>query len=956
VTGPLVIVESPTKAKKITEFLRGEDTGGAAPTVIASVGHIRDLVARAKELPEGKRKEWWSYLGIDPDSGFTPYYKVYDNKKDTVAQLKRALKDADSLYLATDEDREGEAIAWHLLQVLKPPKDMPVYRMVFHEITAPAIREAFAHPRELDQLLVDAQETRRLLDRLYGYDVSQVAWKKVNTGLSAGRVQSVATRLVVEREREIMAFVSADWWDVVGTFSATSEPIPFEAKLLSLDGTRIATGTDFDDDGSLKRSDRTIIDEPTARSLADELSSAAFSVRSVESKPYRKRPFAPFTTSTLQQVAGRRLKVSAKQVMSMAQSLYQQGYITYMRTDSTNLSDAALAAARAEITERFGAAALESKPRIWGKKAANAQEAHEAIRPAGDRFRRPEEVRNELPPGEARLYEIIWARTMASQMIDAVGETVTVRLGATAASGRDAEFSAAGTVITERGWLQVEDWRNDDEDQADDEERRLPAVKEGDALTVTELIPDGHTTKPPARFTEASLVAKMEELGVGRPSTYASIIETIQGRGYVWKKGSALVPSWNAFAVTTMLEQHFAEIVDYGFTAQLEELLDRISSGDADRLDTLKDFYFGRPVEGVRQDGLRDLVTHRLPEIDAAEINRFLLGEDNSGEPVYARPGKWGPYVQRGDDTASVPDNMAPADLTVAKALELLALPKGGKPIGPDPDSGEMVFVMNGKYGPYVQLGEMTDDGTKPRTASLFKGMDPYEITLEIALQLLSIPKDLGSDPETGAVITARNGPHGPYLTKEDGSSAKPETRQLESEEQLLTVTLEDALRLFAEPRKFGRRAPKPPIAELGPDPVTGNPMVVKDGRFGPFVTDGETNASLRAGDVAETLSPERGAELLQSRRDFLLESGGAPAKKSAAKKSAKKATAKKGATRKSSAKNGTAKKGRAAKPALASRTVGRGESKAAKRAAKGSRAVTPDVVRSESQILDPDR
>ena len=540
--GPLVIVESPTKAKKITEFLRGEDTGGVSPTVIASVGHIRDLVSKAKELPESKRKEWWAYLGVDPDHGFTPYYKVYDNKKDTVSQLKRALKDADALYLATDEDREGEAIAWHLLEILKPPKDMPVHRMVFHEITAPAIREAFANPRELDQRLVEAQETRRVLDRLYGFDVSQVAWRKVNRGLSAGRVQSVATRLVVEREREIMAFVSADWWDVVGTFTATTEPIPFQAKLQSLDGTRIATGSDFGDDGSLKRTDRVVVDEPTALSLADELTTASFAVRAVESKPYRKKPFAPFTTSTLQQVAGRRLKVSAKQVMSMAQSLYQQGYITYMRTDSTTLSSAAVAAARTEATERFGAASVESAPRPWGKKAANAQEAHEAIRPAGDRFRRPEEVRNEVQPGEARLYEIIWARTVASQMIDATGETVTVRLGAVTASGRDAEFSAAGTVITERGWLQVDDWRSEDDD-ADDSERRLPALTVGDALDAADITADGHSTKPPARYTEASLVAKMEELGVGRPSTYASIIETIQGRGYVWKKGSALVPS-----------------------------------------------------------------------------------------------------------------------------------------------------------------------------------------------------------------------------------------------------------------------------------------------------------------------------------------------------------------------------------------------------------------------------
>ncbi len=946
--GPLVIVESPTKAKKITEFLRGEDTGGASPTVIASVGHIRDLVSKAKELPEGKQKEWWSYLGIDPDDDFKPYYKVYDKKKDTVAELRRALKNADALYLATDEDREGEAIAWHLLQVLKPPKDMPVYRMVFHEITAPAIREAFANPRELDQLLVDAQETRRLLDRLAGYDLSQVLWKKVNRGLSAGRVQSVATRLVVEREREIMAFVSADWWDIKGVFAASSEPIPFGAKLIALDGVRVATGNDFNEHGALTRDDRIILNEETVRALAAELQTSPFSVRSVESKPYRKRPFAPFTTSTLQQVAGRRLKVSAKQVMSMAQSLYQQGYITYMRTDSSSLSAAAVAAAKHEIIERYGAAAIEGEPRRWGKKAANAQEAHEAIRPAGDRFRRPEEVRNEVPPGEARLYEIIWQRTVASQMIDAIGETVTVRLGAITASGRDAEFSAAGTVITERGWMQVEDWRTDDTDTEndDDTERRLPQLKVGDGLDATEITPEGHATKPPARFTEASLVGKMEELGVGRPSTYASIMETIQGRGYVWKKGSALVPSWNAFAVTTLLEQHFAELVDYDFTANLEAILDRISNGDANSVETLADFYFGPMVDGERKDGLRDLVTERLPEIDAAAINTFLLGDDHNGMPVIAKPGKFGPYVQRGDDTASVPDNLPPADLTVAVALELLAMPKGGKPIGEDPETGLTVFVMSGRFGPYVQLGELEDDPDgKPRRASLFKSMDPYEVTLEQGLELLSFPKVLGNDPETGKAIRAQNGKFGPYLTKGDeGDAEKPETRSLDSEEQLLVVTFENALALFAEPRRFGKRAPKPPLADLGIDPASGRPMLIKDGKFGPYVTDGETNASLRVGDVPETLSPERGAELLQDRRVYIAENGG-PAAKKAAKKSVKKA-AKKKATAKKSAKS------RAKKPdPMTTRTVGAGQSKAAQKAAK-----RPNVEKSNSQILDTER
>jgi DNA topoisomerase-1 len=905
--GPLVIVESPTKAKKITEFLSGDASLGARPTVIASVGHIRDLPSKAKQLPEKYQKAPWAYLAIDVDNGFEPHYIVPDTKKGVITELRRAMKDADSLYLATDEDREGEAIAWHLLQVLKPPKDMPVHRMVFHEITAPAIREAFANPRELNDRLVDAQETRRLLDRLYGYDVSQVAWKKVNPGLSAGRVQSVATRLVVEREREIMAFVPASWWDLEGTFAASAADVDrteFTARMVALDGTRLATGGDFSQRGELTRDDRVVLDEATATALAAELGGADFAVRSVDAKPYRKRPFAPFITSTLQQVAGRALNVSAKQVMSMAQSLYQQGYITYMRTDSTNLSSAAVAAARAEATERYGAGSVPSAPRTYGKKVANAQEAHEAIRPSGDRFRRPEDVRGELQPGEARLYELIWRRTVASQMNDAVGETVTVRLGARTASGRDAEFSAAGTVITERGWMQVEEWRSDD-----DEERRLPALSPGDALDASGIEAGGHATKPPARFTEASLVAKLEELGVGRPSTYASIMETIQNRGYVWKKGAALVPSWTAFAVTNMLEQHFAELVDYGFTRDLEEVLDRISTGDADRVPTLEDFYFGPARDGEpRQGGLRDLVTDRLPEIDAAAINSFVIGDDGNGVPVVAKPGRYGPYVQRGDDTASIPDNLPPADLTVELALELLSMPKGGKPLGEDPATGLTVFIMNGRFGPYVQLGEIDEapDG-KPKRSSLFAGMDPYTVTLDEALRLLSLPRVVGTAPD-GEDVVAQNGKFGPYLTK--GS----DSRSLTSEPELFTVTLDEALKLFAEPKRRGRAAPKPPLAELGPDPVSGKPMVVKDGRFGPYVTDGETNASLRVGDEPGTLSPQRGAELLQARRDAVAngEVGTRPAKR-AAKKATKK---------------------RAAPKAGTARTVKKGASRAAKKAA----------------------
>ncbi len=899
--GPLVIVESPAKAKKIQGFLRESATVASAPQVLASIGHVRDLARRAKELPLAVQKEKWARLAIDTENGFKPYYVVPDSKKSVITELRRAMKDADALYLATDEDREGEAIAWHLLEVLKPPQGMPVHRMVFHEITAPAIQEAFEHPRELNDRMVDAQETRRLLDRLYGYDVSEVAWKKVNPGLSAGRVQSVATRLVVEREREIMAFVAAGYWDLEGVFAApeASEPTPFGAKLVILDGTRLASGSDFSLQGQLTRTDRLVLEEAAAVALVGELETAEFAVRSVEAKPYRKRPFAPFITSTLQQVAGRALKVSAKQVMSMAQSLYQQGYITYMRTDSTSLSGGAVAAARAEATERYGAGSIPSSPRSYAKKVANAQEAHEAIRPAGDRFRRPEEVRNEVQPGEARLYELIWRRTVASQMNDAVGETVTLRLGAITASGRDAEFSAAGTVITDRGWMQVEEWRSDD-----DEERRLPALSVGDTLDASELTADGHSTKPPARFTEASLVARLEELGVGRPSTYASIMETIQNRGYVWKKGSALVPSWTAFAVTTMLEKHFAELVDYGFTRDLEEVLDAISNGQAEMVPTLEDFYFGtRAADGERGGGLKDLVTDRLPEIDAAAINSFVIGTDPSDVPIVAKPGRYGPYVQRGTDTASIPDDLPPADLDVERALELLAMPKGGKPLGEDPTTGLTVLVMNGKFGPYVQLGELDDapDG-KPKRSSVFASMDPQTVDLDDALKLLSLPREVGTAPD-GEAINALNGKFGPYLTKGTDS------RSLTAEEELFTVTLDDALKLFAEPKRRGRAAAKPPLAELGPDPVSGKPMVVKDGRFGPYVTDGDTNASLRVGDEPASLSPERGAELLQARRDAVAngEVGKRPAKKAKKRasgpKSTTKRTVKKGATRKAATK-----------------------------------------------------
>ncbi len=838
----LVIVESPAKAKTIAGYL------GEGYVVESSIGHIRDLPTRAAEIPAEIKGKPWGRMAVDVENDFTPYYVVDPDKKNVVADLRKKLKDADELLLATDEDREGEAIAWHLLEVLKPK--VPVRRMVFHEITRDAIRRALEETRGIDERLVDAQETRRILDRLYGYEVSPVLWKKVMQGLSAGRVQSVATRLVVERERERRAFVAARYWDIKGTF----DPGSFAARLVAVDGTRVAQGRDFGQDGRL-RGDAMRLDEEGARGLAERLQASAFAVRAVEETPYTRRPAAPFMTSTLQQEASRKLRFSAQTTMRVAQRLYDSGYITYMRTDSTTLSESALAAARAQAAELYGPEYVPSQPRRYERRVKNAQEAHEAIRPAGDAFRTPQQIAAAIGRDELALYELIWMRTLASQMEDARGQTVSIRLGATSSTGEDAEFGVSGTVITFRGFLAAYEEGRDEDASANGDERRLPPLQPGDMLDLLSLEPNGHETTPPPRYTEATLVKALEERGIGRPSTYASILSTIMDRGYVFKKGTALVPTFIAFAVVGLLEQHFDQLVDYDFTARLEDDLDRIAAGDEHRVAWLRRFYYGAGDDG---EGLHALVTDHLDAIDARAVNSLPLGND-----IVLRVGRYGPYLERGDERASVPEDMAPDELTVEKAEELLAKPSADRVLGVDPASGREIAVRTGRYGPYVT--EVLPEGTteRPRTASLFTSMSPETVTLDEALQLLSFPRVLGAGPE-GVEIVAQNGRYGPFVKM--GS----ETRSLESEEQLLTLSLEQATSLLAQPkvrRGRGQAGPRPPLRELGTDASNGKPVVIKDGRFGPYVTDGETNASLRRGDEVESLTMERALELLAERR-----------------------------------------------------------------------------------------
>ena len=859
-----MIVESGTKAAKIQKFL-GKDY-----IVEASVGHIRDLPRGAADVPAKYKGESWARLGVDVDNSFAPLYIITPEKKGKVAELKDALKSVDEVLLATDPDREGEAIAWHLLETLKPK--VPVRRMVFHEISEPAIRAAVENLRDLDHDLVDAQETRRILDRLYGYEVSPVLWKKVMPKLSAGRVQSVATRIIVQRERERMAFVSAGYWDIAAVLDAGAAATPrqFPARLVTVDGTRVATGRDFGSDGKLRTNARAL-DEASARRLAEGLEGRDLTVESVESKPYTRKPYAPFMTSTLQQEAGRKLRFSADRTMRGAQRLYENGYITYLRTDSTTLSPSAIDAARAQARELYGDAYVPAQPRQYTRKVKNAQEAHEAIRPAGERFRTPGEVANELDGDDFRLYELIWQRTVASQMADARGTTVSIRIGGTAGTGEAVTFAASGRTITFPGFLKayVETLDEGSEAEADDAESRLPELTQGQPLVADSLTPEGHTTNPPARYTEPSLVKALEDLGIGRPSTYASIIKTIQDRGYVWKKGSALVPSWVAFAVVGLLEHHFGRLVDYDFTAAMEDELDGIASGHQQRTDWLSAFYFGAASgsEGsvARSGGLKKLVGVNLEEIDAREINSIPMFDD-----VLVRVGRYGPYLERVRDgesqRANLPEDLPPDELTPEVAEQLFSVPVDGRTLGTDPVTGHEIVAKEGRYGPYVTeiLPEGTDTKkTKPRTGSLFKDMSTESVTLEDALRLLSLPRLVGTDPASGEEITAQNGRYGPYLKKGTDS------RSLANEEQLFTVTLDEALAIYKEPKQRGRRAAAaaPPLRELGTDAATKKPMVIKDGRFGPYVTDGETNASLRKGDAVESITDERASELLAERR-----------------------------------------------------------------------------------------
>ena len=933
----LVIVESATKAKKIQKYL-GDDF-----IVEASVGHIRDLPGRAADIPAKYKKEPWAKLGVNPEDGFTPIYVVDADKKKKVTDLKSKLKQADKLLLATDPDREGEAIAWHLLETLKPK--VPVERMVFNEITESAIREAAENTRELDMDLVDAQETRRILDRLYGYEVSPVLWKKVMPRLSAGRVQSVATRVIVERERERMAFIPAEYWDLVAELEKGET---FDAKLVALDGKRIAQGRDFDDRGRLK-GEAVIVDKQKAHSLADALGTAPMHVTAVEEKPYSRKPYAPFMTSTLQQEAGRKLHFTSARTMRIAQRLYENGHITYMRTDSTSLSKQGLDAARSAARELYGANYVTDAPRTYDRKVKNSQEAHEAIRPAGERFATPGQLAGALDAEEFKLYELIWARTVASQMQDARGTSMKVTVQGDA-DGEACEFAATGRTVTFPGWLRAYSDR-----QAN--ETRLPQLAKGDELATQKVTADGHSTNPPARYTEASLVKKMEELGIGRPSTYASIIKTIQDRGYVFVRGNALVPSWVAFSVVGLLENNFDALVDYDFTSSMEDELDEIAHGNQDRTKWLSGFYFGDADAResmaqalARRGGLKHMIEDNLESIDARAANSLKLFDDAEGRPVVVRVGRYGPYIERvigekdGEpeyQRANLPESATPDEITLEMAEKLFATPQSGRELGVNPANGRTVVAKEGRFGPYVtelvrdderataearaeeviaaeraeedkqraeegkraknwetktaaaqkekRMAQLVDEQLKPATASLFSSMEPSSVTFDEAMQLLSLPREVGEDPADGEMITAQNGRYGPYLKK--GS----DSRSLASEDQIFSITLEEARRIYAEPKRRGRAAAKPPLKMLGDNDVSGKPMTIKDGRFGPYVTDGETNASLQRGDTPETMTDQRANELLSARRAREAEGGGKKAtKKKAAKKKATKKAAKK--------------------------------------------------------------
>ena len=961
----LVIVESTTKAKKIAPYL------GSNYIVEASVGHIRDLPRGAADVPPKYKKEPWARLGVNVDKNFTPLYVVSPDKKKKVADLKAKLKDVDELLLATDPDREGEAIAWHLLQTLKPK--VPVRRMVFHEITKPAILAAAQNTRELDNNLVDAQETRRILDRLYGYEVSPVLWKKVMPRLSAGRVQSVATRVIVDRERKRMVFVPAEYWDLAAEFtvpasvgtasqgSSTSadggDDRKFTGRLSRVNGKRVAAGRDFNDRGELT-SDAVVVTKEQAEQLATQLHHVTLPVINVEEKPYTRKPSAPFMTSTLQQEAGRKLHYTSERTMRVAQRLYENGHITYMRTDSTTLSEQGLQAARQQAIALFGKDHVADAPRRYDRKVKNSQEAHEAIRPAGEQFSTPAELRSQLDAEEYKLYELIWQRTIASQMADVKGVSMKVTIG-----NEDVEFTTTGRTVTFAGFLRAySDAIADAAASSDANQSRLPHLKVGDEVAISDVAADEHTTNPPARYTEASLVKKMEDLGIGRPSTYASIIKTIQDRGYVYSRGNALVPSWVAFAVVGLMEKSFAALVDYDFTSSMEDELDDIAAGNEVGANWLKGFYFGdkhasdATAETIaRQGGLKALVGSNLEQIDARVVNSLPLFDDDQGRPIYVRVGRYGPYLERqigvkpdGEpdfQRANLSDTTTPDELTLEFAEKLFATPQSGRELGVNPANGRVIVAKEGRFGPYVteimgadekekvavsaeqivaeeraaedaqraaegkraknwetktaiaakekRINQIIEETLKPATASLFSSMDPSTVTLEEALQLISLPREVGVDPTDGQMITAQNGRYGPYLKKGTDS------RSLSSEEQIFTITLDEARRIYAEPKRRGRGATtQQAIKELGDNDVSGKPMSVKDGRFGPYVTDGETNASLRKGDDPLTLTDARANELLSERRAKEVADGG-PKKKATKKTAAKKKTTTKKAVKK---------------------------------------------------------
>lgn len=901
----LVIVESPAKAATIEGYL------GPDYHVTASVGHIRDL-PQPKDLPTEMKKGPYGRFAVDVEHGFTPYYAVNPDKKKKVAELRKALKESDELFLATDEDREGEAIAWHLLQVLKPK--VPVKRMVFHEITKEAITRALENTRELDTALVDAQETRRVLDRLYGYEVSPLLWRKIRPSLSAGRVQSVATRLVVDRERDRMAHVSASYCSISTRIEAGAES--FDARVTHVDGRAVATGSDFSEKGVLKEKAEKAkvlhLDEAFAASIAQALEASPSSIiESVTQKPYRRRPAAPFTTSTLQQEASRKLHWNASSTMRTAQSLYESGYITYMRTDSTALSSQAIQAARAQAAELYGADSVPEKPRFYGNVSKGAQEAHEAIRPAGDHFRTPAEVAPLLSKQQLALYDLIWKRTLASQMTDALGFTATIRVltGISVEDRRHDVISAAsGTVITHPGFRQAYQEGRDkgryDQEKDSGSEKVLPNVSEGEDADVVEAKPEGHETQPPGRYTEATLVKTMEERGIGRPSTYAATIQTIGDRGYIVHRGQYLVPTWLAFSVTRLLEENLGNLVDYDFTASMETDLDRIAAGEESGEEFLSLFYLGANGEGDA-DGLKFQVESLGDDIDARAVNSQEVGEG-----VVVRVGRYGPYLEKADGTrANLPEDVAPDEVDAKKIEELFALAADdGRELGVDPATGHTLVAKNGRFGPYITeilpeeeepttaKGKKKAAAKKPRTASLFKSMDLRTVTLEQALELLSLPRELGVDPASGEVITAQNGRYGPYLKK--GS----DSRTLSSEEQLLSITLDEALAIYAQPKMRGRGVAKPPLREFDADPVSGKKVVVKDGRFGPYVTDGETNVTVPRAESVEDLTQERAFELLADKRTK------GPAPKRTKKTTTRKTTVKRTASKKTSTKKSSAK------------------------------------------------